>query len=142
VTTLLLDASVLLAAFDSEDDHHEPARALLEDAEATLATLDLARYEVANAAVRAWRAPESVTPLLAVVERLADDGGVVPSTDTLLTRAAEIAERYAISVYDAAYAAAADEGGHRLVSCDERDLVSNDLAALPVDANKGGSRQK
>jgi predicted nucleic acid-binding protein len=134
VTTLLLDASILLAAFDPEDDHHEPARALLEDDEATLATLDLARYEVANVAVRAWRAPESVTPLLAVIERVADDGGVFLSTDTLLTRAAEIAERHTISVYDAAYAAAADEGGHRLISCDERDLVSKGLASLPASA--------
>lgn len=135
MTTLLLDASVLLAAFDPEDGHHEPARALLEDDEVTLATLDLARYEVANVAVRAWRAPESVAPLLATIERLADDGGVVPSTDTLLVRAAEIAERHTISVYDAAYAAAADESGHRLVSCDERDLVSRGLAALPASAN-------
>jgi predicted nucleic acid-binding protein len=134
VTTLLLDASVLLAAFDPEDDYYEPARALLEDDAATLATLDLARYEVANVAVRAWRAPESVTPLLAVIERVADDGGVFLSTDTLLTRAAEIAERHTISVYDAAYAAAADEGGHRLVSCDERDLVSKGLASLPASA--------
>jgi predicted nucleic acid-binding protein len=131
VTTLLLDASVLLAAFDSEDDHHEPVRALLEDDMTTLATLDLARYEVTIVAVRAWRAPETVASLLAVIEKLADDGGVVSSTDTLLTKAAEIAERHTISVYDAAYAAAADEGGHRLVSCDERDLVSKDLAALP-----------
>ena len=131
MTTLLLDASVLLAAFDPEDDHHEPARALLESETVTLATLDLARYEVTNVAVRAWRAPESVASLLAVIERLADDGGVLPSTDTLLTKAAEVAERHTISVYDAAYAAAADEGGHRLVSCDERDLVSKGLAALP-----------
>jgi predicted nucleic acid-binding protein len=87
-----------------------------------------------NVAVRAWRAPESVTPLLAVVARLADDGGVLPSTDTLPMRAAEIAERHAISIYDAAHAAAADEGGYRLVSCDERDLVSKDLAALPATA--------
>jgi predicted nucleic acid-binding protein len=140
VTTLFLDASVLLAAFDPADDHHESARTLLEDEDATLATLDLARYEVANVAVRAWRAPDSVAPLLAVVERLADDGGVVPSTDTLLTRAAEIAEGHAISVYDAAYAAAAAEGGHRLVSCDERDLVSKDLATLPADAKDDRSR--
>jgi predicted nucleic acid-binding protein len=137
VTTLLLDASVLLAAFDPEDDHNEPARALLEDDAATLATLDFARYEVANVAVRAWRAPESVAPLLAVVERLADDGGVHSSTNTLLTRAAEIAERHTISVYDAAYAAAADEGGHRLVSCNERDLVSKGLASLPANARPG-----
>ena len=142
MTTLLLDASVLLAAFDPEDDHHEPARALLEDEEATLATLDLARYEVANVAVRAWRAPELVASLLAVIERLADDGGVLASTDTLLARAAEIAEHHTISVYDAAYAAAAEEGGHRLVSCDERDLVSKDLAALPTDTKDEGSRSK
>ena len=135
MTTLLLDASVLLAAFDPEDGHHEAARALLEDDEITLATLDLARYEITNVAVRAWRAPESVAPLLAVVEKLADDGGVLLSTDTLLARAAEIAERHTISVYDAAYAAAADEGGHRLVSCDQRDLVSKGLAAVPASAN-------
>jgi predicted nucleic acid-binding protein len=132
VTTLLLDASVLLAAFDPEDDHHKPARGLLKNDEVTLATLDLARYEVANVAVRAWRAPESVMPLLAVIERLADDGGVLLSSDTLLTKAAEIAERHTISVYDAAYAAAAGEGGHRLISCDERDLVSKGLATLPA----------
>jgi len=134
VTALLLDASVLLAAFDPEDGHHEPARALLEDDEVALATLDLARYEITNVAVRGWRAPELVAPLLATVERLAVDGGVVPSTDTLLVRAAEIAERHAISVYDAAYAAAADGGGQRLVSCDERDLVFKDLAILPANA--------
>jgi predicted nucleic acid-binding protein len=139
VTTLLLDASVLLAAFDPEDDQYQPARTLLEDDEVALATLDLARYEIANVAVRAWRAPESVAPLLATVERLADDGGVVPSTDTLLVRAAEIAERHTISVYDAAYAAAADESGHRLVSCDERDLVSKGLASLPAGAQSAGS---
>jgi predicted nucleic acid-binding protein len=135
VTTLLLDASVLLAAFDPEDDHHESARALLEDEQTALATMDLARYEVTNVAVRAWRAPESVAPLLATIERLAEDGGVVTSTDTLLTKASEIAQRHTISVYDAAYAAAAYDAGHRLISCDERDLVSKGLAAFPADAN-------
>jgi predicted nucleic acid-binding protein len=133
VTTLFLDASVLLAAFDPEDDHHEPARALLADTEATLATLDLARYEVANVAVRAWRTPESVAPLLSAVEQLAGDGGVLASTTSLLTQAAELAERYTISVYDAAYVAAAREADRRLVSCDERDLVSKGLAALPAN---------
>jgi predicted nucleic acid-binding protein len=132
VTTLLLDASVLLAAFDPEDDHHKPARALLEDEEATLATLDLARYEVSNVAVRGWRSPGSVAPLLAVIERLSHDGGVVSSTETKLMRAAEIAEHHRISVYDAAYAAAAGDAGHRLVSCDQRDLISKGLAEPPT----------
>lgn len=133
MTTLLLDASVLLAAFDPEDDHHEPASALLVDVETTLATLDLARYEVANVAVRAWRAPELVAPLLAAVEQIADDGGVLASTGSLLTRAAELAERHTISVYDAAYVAAAGGANRRLVSCDQRDLVSKGLAALPAN---------
>ena len=137
MTTLLLDASVLLAAFDPEDDHHEPARDLLEDNAVTLATLDLARYEITNVAVRAWRAPQSVAPLLAVVEKLANDGGVLLSTDTLLAKAAEIAERHTIFVYDAAYVAATGDAGHRLVSCDERDLVSKNLARLPARARSG-----
>jgi hypothetical protein len=51
----------------------------------------------------------------------------------LLERAAKLAERHTISVYDASYAAAADEAGNRLVSCDERDLISKGLAALPGD---------
>lgn len=131
MTTLLLDASVLLAAFDPEDDHHEASRALLEDEGTTLATLDLARYEVANVAVRAWRSPQVVAPLLTSIERIGDDGGVLASTETLLSRAADLAEREAISVYDAAYAVAADDGGHRLISCDERDLVSKGLAETP-----------
>jgi predicted nucleic acid-binding protein len=131
VTTLLLDASVLLAAFDPDDRHHEPARRLLESDETSLATIDLARYEVANVAVRAWRSPESVAPLLTAIDRLGDDGGVLSSTGTRLTRAAEIAEDQEISVYDAAYVAAAGDNGLRLVSCDERDLVLKDLAVLP-----------
>lgn len=142
MTTLLLDASVLLAAFDPEDDHHEPARALLTDGDTTLATLDLARYEVTNVAIRAWRAPESVAPMLSAIDRLAADGGVLASTTSLLRKAGELAERHTISVYDAAYVAAADEGNHRLISCDERDLVSNGLAALPSHARARSGRSR
>jgi len=132
VTTLLLDASVVLAAFDPEDDHHRPASALLVDPSLTLTTLDLVRYEVANVAVRAWRAPGTVAALLAAVERIAEDGGVIKSTAALLQRAAELAEQHTISVYDAAYAAAADQADRRLVSCDDRDLVSKALAIHPA----------
>jgi predicted nucleic acid-binding protein len=131
LSTLLLDASTVLAAFDLDDRHHEAAGALLVDDSVTLATLDLARYEVANVAVRAWRAPEVVKTLLAALDRFADDGGVIASTSALLARAAELAERHAISVYDAAYVAVAGEGERQLVSCDTRDLVSKGLAVLP-----------
>ncbi len=135
MSTLLLDASVVLAAFDPDDRHHESAVALLADDSVALATLDLARYEVTNVAVRAWRAPESAAALLAALERLAADGGVIVSSAALLTRAAQLAERHTISVYDAAYVAVAEEADRSLVSCDTRDLVSKGLAVLPAAAS-------
>jgi predicted nucleic acid-binding protein len=139
VSTLLLDASVILAAFDSDDGLHGPSQALLADPEITLATLDLARYEVANVAVRGWSASDRVAPLLEAIDRISGDGGVLASTTALLTRAAKIADEHAISVYDAAYVAAADQAGGRLVSCDIRDLVGNGLASSPDGLLEGGS---
>jgi predicted nucleic acid-binding protein len=138
LSTLLLDASVVLAAFDRNDRHHEAAQELLADASVTLAALDLTRYEVVNVAIRAWRAPDAAALLLSALDRIADDGGVIASTSGLLTRAAELAERHAISVYDAAYVAAAGEGDRRLISCDERDLVSKGLAVIPTGAGAAG----
>jgi predicted nucleic acid-binding protein len=134
VSTLLLDASAILAAFDSDDDLHEPARSILTDSEVALATLDLARYEVANVAIRAWRAPDRVAPLLEAIDRISSDGGVLLSTAALLTRAAQLAEEHTISVYDAAYVAAASQAGGKLVSCDTRDLVDKGLASSPAEA--------
>jgi predicted nucleic acid-binding protein len=133
---LLLDASVLVAALDTDDPHHEEAAALLDDETISLATLDLARYEVANVAVRAWRAAEAVPDLLGAVEGLAADEGVIAADSKLISRAAEIAESHCISVYDAAYVAAAEASERTLVSCDLRDLVSNRLALLPEAALK------
>jgi predicted nucleic acid-binding protein len=131
MSTLLLDSSVVLAAIKPDDRHHESAGALLADGSTVLATLDLARYEVTNVAVRAWSAPGAVAPLLRILDRIAADGGVVESSARLIAHAAELAEDHAISVYDAAYVAAAAEAGCRLVSCDVRDLVSKGLAVLP-----------
>lgn len=135
MSTLLLDASVILAAFDADDDLHEPTRMILADRTVTLSTLDLARYEVANAAVRAWRNPARVAPLLEAVDRISEDGGVLTSTTALLTRAAQLAEEHTISVYDAAYVAAASQSGGKLVSCDTRDLISKGLASSPADVS-------
>jgi 2-amino-4-hydroxy-6-hydroxymethyldihydropteridine diphosphokinase len=131
VSTLLLDAGVILAAFDSDDANHDASRAILREPGATLATLDLARYEVANVAVRSWCSPERTSALLEAVERIAEDGGVMVSTNVLLARAAEIAEEHSISVYDAAYVAASLQGDRVLISCDVRDLISKGLAVAP-----------
>jgi predicted nucleic acid-binding protein len=132
LSTLLLDASVILAAFDSDDELNRPSQTLLADPDVTLTTLDLARYEVANVAVRGWCELGRVTPLLEAIDRISGDGGVIPSTTTLLSRAATLADEHTISVYDAAYVAAADQAGGTLVSCDIRDLVSKGLASSPA----------
>jgi predicted nucleic acid-binding protein len=132
LSTLFLDASVILAAFDRDDALHKPARTLLSDGSVTLATLDLARYDVTNVAIRAWRAPKLVSPLLEAIERISNDGGVLLSTNTLLTCAAQLAEEHTLSAYDAAYVAAASQTGGTLVSCDIRDLVGKGLASVPA----------
>jgi predicted nucleic acid-binding protein len=132
--TLLLDASAILAGLEEDEPHHEAAAALLADDSVSLATIDLARYEAINIAVCRWRKPEKVTALLAVFEGIEGDGGMLTPSHIALARAAEIAEHHSISVYDAAYAAMAGDGDRWLVSCDERDLVSNGLAVLPADA--------
>ena len=128
-----MDASVLLASEDPDDANHADARRVLGGAD-PLATLDLAYYEVANVAVRAWRDRPAATRLRERVAALADDGGLVRVDASLLASATTIAEEHGISVYDAAYVAAALEAGCELVSCDTRDLVSRGLARLPADA--------
>jgi predicted nucleic acid-binding protein len=126
----LLDASVLLASEDPDDEHHHDSRRLLVGGD-PLATLDLAFYEVTNVAVRSWRDQPSARRLRSRVTAVADDAGLVRVDVHLLEDAAAIADEHDISVYDAAYVAAARAVSGRLVSCDVRDLVSRGLAVLP-----------
>jgi len=133
VTLWFLDASVLLASEDPDDENHQDARRLL-GGDDPLATLDLAFYEVSTVAVRAWRDHSAAHRLRERVAAVADDGGLVRVEASLLARAAVIAEEHGVSVYDAAYVAAARGWGGQLVSCDLRDLVSRGPARLPRDA--------
>lgn len=128
----MLDAGVLLASEDSDDEHHADAAWLLS-CEDPLATLDLAFYEVTNVAVRAWRDLAAAGRLCERVDALAEDGGVVRADAALLSSASVIADEEGISAYDAAYVAASRRSGGQLVSCDVRDLVSRGLARLPGD---------
>ncbi|MGH7643097.1 MAG: type II toxin-antitoxin system VapC family toxin [Candidatus Dormibacteria bacterium] len=130
MTLWLLDASVLLSSEDPDDANHGAARKLLESDD-PLATLDLALYEVANVAVRSWRDHSAAHRLRQRVGALADDGGLVRAEPSLIASAEAIAEEHGISIYDAAYVAAALASRSRLVSCDVRDLVSRGLACLP-----------
>jgi len=137
VTVWFVDASVLLAREDADDDQHEAARELLAG-DATLATLDLAFYEVGNVAVRAWRDGQAAGRLQGLVDAIAADGGLVRVDEALIAHAVRIAETEGLSVYDAGYVAGAARAGAQLVSCDLRDLVSRDLAVTPRQAGNPG----
>ncbi|HET8928738.1 MAG TPA: PIN domain-containing protein [Microbacterium sp.] len=132
----LLDASVLLAAEDADDQHHVHALALLGTVDA-LATLDLAFYEVSNVAIRAWKDTAAAERLRERVVALGEDGGLVRADAALLADATDLAADLGLSVYDAAYVAAARRARAGLVSCDVRDLVSRGLARTPRDAIDG-----
>jgi len=139
VTRWLVDASVLLAAEDADDDNHSAAVELLEAAHPLL-TLDLAFYEVSNVAMRAWDDQEAAGRLRSRVAAIADEGGVIRAEPSLLERAEWIAAHHGIAVHDASYAAAADASSARLVSCDIRDLVSRGLAILPAGVRTATER--
>jgi predicted nucleic acid-binding protein len=136
LSAVFLDASVLLASEDLDDQHHSDARRLL-GGDLALATLDLAFYEVTNVAVRVWQDQSAARRLRERVAAVADDGGLVRVGRPLVSDAATIAAEHGISVYDAAYVAGARELKVQLVSCDVRDLVSRGLALLPADVSVG-----
>lgn len=127
------DASVLLAREDADDGQHDAARQLLSG-QATWATLDLAFYEVADVAVRAWGDVQAADRLRGLVDAIADDGGLIRVDEALIAHAVAVAERERLTVYDAAYVAGASAAGARLVSCDLHDLVNRDLAVTPRQA--------
>jgi predicted nucleic acid-binding protein len=133
VNIWLLDASVLLACEDTDDAHHAAAQRLLTGPD-SLATLDLALYEVTNVAVSAWKDHAAARRLCGLIGAIAADGGMIRAEPSLLEAAADLALTHGLSAYNAAYVAAAAAAGARLVSCDVRDLVSRGLAELPVDA--------
>jgi predicted nucleic acid-binding protein len=130
---LLLDASVWLAALDSEDRYHDAARAAIEastDGRLTLAALDLTLYEVANVAVVSWRSPPAAERLVQLIE-VACAETIVRVHEALTRRAAALAVEHEVTVYDAAYLAAAREHGWTLVSGDLSDLVRPGHAVAP-----------
>lgn len=128
-----IDASVLLAREDADDDQHDAACTLL-GGDASLATLDLAYYEVGNVAVRTWRDIQAAARLQGLVAAIAADGGLVRADETLLARAVRVADAEGLSVYDAGYVAGAASVGAELVSCDLHDLVNRNLAVTPQQA--------
>jgi predicted nucleic acid-binding protein len=126
---IFLDASVLLAAEDSDDPNHEAAGALLKTG--ALGTLELAVYEVTNVAEVRWQDREASRRLRERVWAIAELGALVRVDRALAERTAQLAHQHQLSAYDAAYVAGAERIGAILSSCDERDLVSRGLAKFP-----------
>ncbi|MGI9021374.1 MAG: PIN domain-containing protein [Solirubrobacterales bacterium] len=127
----LLDAGVWLAARDRDDRFHEDARALIGGG-TPLTALDLTLYEVANVAAVRWRSAAKARRLVELV--LAAAAPLVLADAELLAEASAAAAQHDITVYDAAYVAAAGRGGSTLVSTDVRDLVRPGLAISPAEA--------
>jgi predicted nucleic acid-binding protein len=126
-----LDASVLLAAEDLDDAHHDASVALLRTG--VLSTLDLVIYEVTNVADLRWRDRAASLRLRERVWAIAELGVLVRVDQPLADRAAELVREHDLSAYDAAYVAGAERLGVPLASCDQRDLISRGLARAPAD---------
>jgi predicted nucleic acid-binding protein len=126
-----LDASVLLAAEDLDDAHHDASAALLKTG--VLSTLDLAIYEITNVAELRWRDRAASLRLRERVWAIAELGILVRVDQALADRAAELARQHDLRAYDAAYVAGAERLGFPLASCDQRDLISRGLARAPAD---------
>lgn len=128
LSRLLLDSGVWLAAADPQEAFHHSSLALVEGGE-PLAALDLTLYEVANIAVRRRRAPEAARALTALLPTATR--GRILLVEALIGDAITIAHDESLSVYDAAYVAAARRTGATLVSTDLRDLVEPGHAVAP-----------
>jgi predicted nucleic acid-binding protein len=137
MSSLLLDASVWIASLDPLDPHHAEAQQLIVGVESgrSLAALDLTLYEVANVAVKSWKAPEDAGALVELV-RSSCPGTLAPVDEELIEQAIALADEHGLTVYDAAYVAAAKLHDWTLVSADHADLVRPGLAVTPDAALK------
>lgn len=126
---IFLDASVLLAAEDTDDSQHDAAVELLRTG--ALATLDLALYETTHVAIARWRDPQAAKRLIERIWMIADLGTLVRVDRALGETVAQLVADHKLSASDAGYVAGAQQLGVTLASCDERDLVSAGLGQLP-----------
>jgi predicted nucleic acid-binding protein len=129
---LLLDASVWIAAVDSEDRYHTAARALVLDPAKPLGALDLTLYEIANVVGVVKHRGEIATRIIATLLKRSE-GALARVDQALIEHAIALATEHRLTAYDAAYVAAARMHAWTLVSADLKDLVKPGLAAAPDD---------
>jgi predicted nucleic acid-binding protein len=127
--SLLVDASVWVAAALVDDPNQAAADAVVESTE-RLGALDLTLLEVANALGMKHAEPTEANRLCGVI--VARCGKRLVRVDPeLIASALDLAQEHGLTAYDAAYVAAARRNGWTLVSTDLEDLVSKGLAVAP-----------
>jgi predicted nucleic acid-binding protein len=131
---VLCDASVVLKWFHSEGEEEvEASRALLDLQRShgvALSVLDLTAYEVANALLRgAGLATDKVSAVLDALEVICPRLTLTPAE---MNEAAVLAESYHLTMYDAAYAAAARARHAELATLD-RSLLESGLGRRPSE---------
>lgn len=131
---LLLDASVWVASGAPLNRWHKSANELVRRPPGPLAAIDLTLYEVANVVGVRDGKPDAAKALGRVLHRRCRNR-IVTFDAELLDASLELAAKYGLSAYDAAYVAAAHRTGWQLVSIDIRDLVSKGLAVTPDAAD-------
>ncbi len=135
MTRLLVDTSVLIKWFHSQGETEVPQARALRTAHLggglDAHVLDLAYYELGNVLIRAlgWTAGDVADQLDDLTTIL---GPPLVMTAPWLRQAAELAHAHALSFYDAAWAAAAQQLAIPLVSAD-RLLLAAGLAQTPTD---------
>lgn len=135
VIDIVSDANIALKWFHAEGEEEvEPARALLEahkTRRVALTVLDLTSYEVGNALLRG-HAQASAEQVATVLEALTEICPALSPSSEQMRLATQLAERHGLTLYDAAYAAAAQDRGATLVTLDS-DLLHAGLGTRPSD---------
>lgn len=132
--SLLLDASVWIAAKDAGDRYFDSARPLVLDPRRSLAALDLTLYETTNVVAARWRKPGVARELCRAISARCGERLLAVDLE-LIEAATDIAAEHGLTAYDAAYVAAARRHGWTLISADVADLVSKGLAVAPDAAD-------
>jgi predicted nucleic acid-binding protein len=127
--TLLLDASVWVAAIDTSQRFHPHALSLV-DSDDAVGALDLTFFEVANALGVKERRPADARLMLETIA-IRCRKRIARADPGLLVSALDHSALHGLTAYDAAYVAVAESNGWTLVSTDFRDLVSKGLAVAP-----------
>ncbi len=131
---LLLDASVWIAAVDSEDTYHAAARTLVLDLARPLGALDLTLYEIANV-MGVLKGEREIATRICRTLLKRSEGRLARVDETLAEQATALAAEHGLTAYDAAYVAVARKHAWTLVSVDLKDLVKPGLAATPDNPN-------